>query len=81
MEETISEISASFKNKDIAFIVNVSPDIPASLSGDLHKLEKIVGNILSNAVKYTNHGMVTMTVGSEQVSADKVLLSVAPEVK
>lgn len=79
VEETISEISASFKNKDIAFIVNVSPDIPASLSGDLHKLEKIVSNILSNAVKYTNHGMVTMTVGSEHVSADKVLLTVSVE--
>lgn len=79
VEETVSEISTSLKNKDIAFVVNVSPDIPASLSGDLHKLKKIVCNILSNAVKYTNHGMITMTVGSEPVSADKVLLTVSVE--
>lgn len=79
VEETVSEISASLKNKDISFVVNVSPDIPASLSGDLHKLKKIVQNILSNAVKYTNHGMITMTVGSEAVSADKVLLTVSVE--
>ncbi len=79
VEETISETSAELKNKDIAFIVNVSPDIPASLSGDLHKLKKIVHNILSNAVKFTHHGMITMTVGSEPVSADKVLLTVSVE--
>lgn len=55
-------IAVRAQTKDIDFVLNVDDSIPAVLYGDDVKLRQILTNILSNAVKYTNEGLVTMAV-------------------
>ncbi len=50
------------KEKNLDFHVNVDPGLPAVLSGDEVRLKQILINVLSNAVKYTTAGSVTLSV-------------------
>lgn len=49
-------------DKNIDFRVNISNTIPNKLYGDEEKLRRVVINILTNAVKYTENGYVEFNV-------------------
>ena len=44
------------------------------LYGDEMRIKQVLTNILSNAIKYTQKGSVTLFVESEQTGADEILL-------
>lgn len=50
------------KEKGLDLIVQVSSDIPSKLKGDSIRVTQIVTNILTNAVKYTDNGSVTLEI-------------------
>ncbi|MCR5303290.1 MAG: response regulator [Lachnospiraceae bacterium] len=50
----------SAADKKLDFNLNISSDIPAGLCGDVSRIRQIMLNILTNAVKYTEKGSVTM---------------------
>ena len=43
----------------------LSPDVPRWVSADANKLRQIIGNLISNALKFTQHGGVVLGVKSE----------------
>lgn len=53
------------RGKELEIIVNCDENIPRLLSGDETHLRQVIVNLLTNAVKYTNVGSVTLTVGGE----------------
>ncbi len=60
--------------KSLEFNMSISPDIPSRLHGDDVRIRQILINLLTNAVKYTEKGSVTLTVTSESFS-DEVRIS------
>ncbi len=58
---TLLELRAAGKGLSLE-LVN-APDIPANLYGDEIRIRQIITNLLTNAVKYTDNGSITMTVG------------------
>ena len=64
-------IAVRAETKDIDFVLNVDKNIPSTLYGDDVKLRQVLTNILSNAVKYTNEGLVTMAVLCERISDEQ----------
>jgi signal transduction histidine kinase/CheY-like chemotaxis protein/HPt (histidine-containing phosphotransfer) domain-containing protein len=50
------------EEKGLRFEVNISPDIPDVLKGDPTRLNQILTNLASNAVKFTDKGSVTISV-------------------
>ncbi|MDF3414596.1 response regulator [Sulfitobacter sp. M57] len=48
--------------KGLEAIIDLSEPAPLALLGDVVKIRQIVGNLISNAVKYTERGTVTLTV-------------------
>ena len=48
--------------KPIDFKLNIAEDIPYELIGDKVHVKEIINNILTNAIKYTEKGEITLTV-------------------
>ena len=49
-------------DKNIDFSFNFSSDLPTTLYGDIEKIQTIVSNLISNAIKYTDNGSVKFVV-------------------
>ena len=60
--------------KQIEFHLNIDKDIPAYLMGDELRIKQIINNILSNAFKYTEEGIVTMTAYAEKIDDNIFML-------
>lgn len=55
--------SEALMEKNLRYDWEVEKDIPETLIGDSNRLEQILVNLLGNAIKFTNHGMVSLNVG------------------
>lgn len=53
-------INVRIGEKNIAFVTEIAPDIPAELIGDEARLRQILINLLNNAVKFTESGMIKL---------------------
>lgn len=65
--------------KGLEFKIDISEDIPSMLYGDEVRLKQVLTNILTNAVKYTETGSVTLSAYSERIEDNKVLLRISVE--
>ncbi len=54
------------EQKGLVLDVQVQPDTPARMETDAQRLGQILKNLLSNALKFTERGSVTLTVRPEQ---------------
>lgn len=48
--------------KGLEAVIDLSDTAPLTLFGDVVKIRQIVGNLISNAAKYTHRGSITLTV-------------------
>lgn len=48
--------------KGLAADVRIAETLPATLAGDVLRIRQVLGNLISNAVKYTEQGLVTLEV-------------------
>jgi len=55
--------------KDIQFNAVIENDVFDSRLGDPHKLTQILHNLVSNAIKFTNNGLVQLTISNARESA------------
>ena len=75
LSDVVSMLWSRAKDKGLAFHVNVDPGIPTALYGDEVRIKQILTNMLSNAIKYTNEGSVTLNVQCENREDNKAWIS------
>ncbi len=63
--------------KGMMFQVLVDPGFPARVTGDPVRVAQILNNFVSNAIKYTDHGSVTLDVRAISRTADRVTAKIA----
>jgi two-component system sensor histidine kinase RpfC len=64
----------SAHGKGLALETTVARDVPDALHGDSGHLRQILINLMSNAIKFTEHGKVALEVKLREASADNVVL-------
>lgn len=62
VDQVISMISMDAEQKGIEVLIRIDPTIPGVLSGDALRLQQVLGNLMSNAVKFTDEGSVVLTI-------------------
>jgi len=62
LNDVVNMTLARMGDKRLEFVVHVDPTIPKALLGDEIRIRQIIINLLTNAVKYTNEGVVNLDV-------------------
>lgn len=63
--EIIDSIRMRAKQKNLDFHVNIDENLPTTMYGDKKRIQQILLNLLTNGVKYTEKGSVTLLVNGE----------------
>ena len=71
INDTVSLNMMRIGSKPIEFVLSVDENIPAVLYGDELRIKQILNNLLSNAFKYTEKGMVKLSVSVKSENKDK----------
>jgi signal transduction histidine kinase len=60
MEELVSTTGQLAQAKKLDLITGISPELPRTIVGDAQRLLQILINLVTNAIKFTDHGSVTV---------------------
>lgn len=74
INDLTSVVNSRIGKKQIEFTMDISPDLPQSLYGDSVRIHQIILNLLTNAVKFTNHGEVHLKITFENLYKDIVVM-------
>jgi signal transduction histidine kinase/DNA-binding response OmpR family regulator len=78
-EEVVDRYSAAAAHKGIELVLQYSPDSPTRLVGDPARVRQIISSLVENAVKFTQHGHVLVTMDTPVVSSADTLVRLTVE--
>jgi signal transduction histidine kinase/CheY-like chemotaxis protein len=64
LAELVGVVGPLAAEKELEFLVEVEPGVPAVLVGDPTRLRQVLTNLLGNAVKFTREGWVSLTLSA-----------------
>lgn len=78
LEEVMSNVATIVGNraheKKLEFLMQTAPDVPPLLVGDPLRLSQVLINLAGNAVKFTQHGEVTVRVVRARETSEEIVL-------
>ncbi|MCI0667517.1 MAG: EAL domain-containing protein [Methylococcaceae bacterium] len=77
LRDALEDVAALFaeraQSKDIELSLDIPPDLPRVVAGDVTRLRQILNNLLSNAIKFTDYGEVILSVCFQELEGHRVL--------
>ena len=73
--QTLKIITVQAAEKGLEILFNPMQDIPDALVGDPGRLRQVLINLVGNAIKFTDHGQIVVTVGMVEKNENDCLLS------
>lgn len=62
VQAMIKTVSSAYSKPNVSLVLNIAPDVPDQLQGDSARILQVLNNLLSNALKFTHQGNVTLTI-------------------
>ena len=79
LQETLQDVAAAHgplaRQKGLEFVTRIDPELAGTWRGDSAKLVQVLNNLLSNALKFTHSGSVSLTASVS--AADAVTFSIS----
>ncbi len=73
-EDVVATYAGVAENKGVRLYVGVDVDVPGLVQGDVVRIRQIISNLLSNALKFTDAGRVTVRLRTTKDQAGDVAL-------
>ncbi|MBO6210300.1 MAG: hypothetical protein J6N99_06375, partial [Schwartzia sp.] len=77
LNDLVNMVKTRAEKKGLELHVEASPELPTLLFGDEIRIKQVATNILTNAVKYTEKGSVTLRVSFEKAGGQSIRLRFA----
>ena len=77
LNDLVNMIRQRAEKKGLQFHVEIPEDMPSVLKGDEIRLRQVAVNILTNAVKYTEEGSVTLKLSYKKIGDNRIALTSA----
>ncbi|HVO87583.1 MAG TPA: ATP-binding protein, partial [Casimicrobiaceae bacterium] len=68
LADMLKAMTARARAKNLELTCHIAPEVPDALVGDAGRLRQVLVNLVSNAIKFTDHGGVTVQVSLESLS-------------
>ncbi|MBO4266598.1 MAG: response regulator [Lachnospiraceae bacterium] len=76
VREVVNVTAMGLGEKPVKMNLNVSPSIPQYLYGDSARIRQVLGNVISNAVKFTKEGSVTINLDHEPLEDGQINMKI-----
>lgn len=77
INDLVTMMQVQMEAKNLQFIQDIDAELPSVLLGDKKRLEQVMINLLTNAVKYTPEGSVTLTIKEEERTDESIKLRIS----
>ena len=78
LEDVVNMTNIRAKKKKLEFIADIDSSLPVRMYGDDLRIKQIILNLLSNGVKYTNEGSVTLKIhGEKEEGGEYIILHIS----
>ena len=74
LEQVVGLFSGRACDRGIEIAAHIGRDVPAVMHGDAIRLRQVLGNLVNNAVKFTEAGAVLLAVTVAPTNTDKLML-------
>ena len=79
INETLEMLDYRARDKGLALTSSLAPDLPIGVNGDARRLQQIILNYLTNAVKFTERGQIQLRARVDERAADTVQIRIEVE--
>ena len=76
-DDVVSSFEATARAKNVQLRASFDDGVPAAMIGDPVAMRQILTNLVANAVKFTERGLVEVRVQTRQLATDAVTLEIA----
>ena len=81
LDDIVSRLRKTFehvaRNKGLVFTVNFANNLPEFMHGDLKRIDQILKNLISNAIKFTHHGEISIDAVFSKAGDDRDMITIS----
>jgi PAS domain S-box-containing protein len=67
IEDSLDLLASKAAQKNLELLYSIDKNTPPAINGDVTRLRQVLTNLVGNAVKFTNHGEVYVSVSAEKI--------------